>query len=109
MLSEVQVRQALHASRVVPLAVAKPCGPLGLEQLAQRCLESIQCLGLAAPVCAGRSPWIRRRGKNQIGWPKQPHRQHHSMSPSRASGRRHHRGVCSVPTTTERSTAMTCI
>jgi hypothetical protein len=34
MLSEEQVRQALHASRVVPLAVAKPCGPLGLEQLA---------------------------------------------------------------------------
>jgi hypothetical protein len=34
MLSEEQIRQALHASRVVPLAVAKPHGPLGLEQLA---------------------------------------------------------------------------
>ena len=34
MLSEKQIQQALHASRVVPLAVAKPHGPLGLEQLA---------------------------------------------------------------------------
>jgi hypothetical protein len=34
MLSEEQIRQALHASRVVPLSVAKPHGPLGLEQLA---------------------------------------------------------------------------
>ena len=34
MLSEEQIRQALHASRVVPLAVAEPHGPLGLEQLA---------------------------------------------------------------------------
>ena len=34
MLSEEEIRQALHASRVVPLAVARPHGPLGLEQLA---------------------------------------------------------------------------
>jgi len=34
MLSEDQIRQALHASRVVPLSVKKPHGPLGLEQLA---------------------------------------------------------------------------
>ena len=34
MLSENQIQQALHASRVVPLAIAKPHGPLGLEQLA---------------------------------------------------------------------------
>jgi hypothetical protein len=34
MLSEEQIQQALQASRVVPLAVAKPHGPLGLEQLA---------------------------------------------------------------------------
>ena len=34
MLSEEQIRQALHAGRVVPLAVAKPHDPLGLEQLA---------------------------------------------------------------------------
>jgi hypothetical protein len=34
MLSEKQIQQALHASRVVPVAVAKPHGPLCLEQLA---------------------------------------------------------------------------
>lgn len=34
MLTEGQIRQALHASRVVPLALANPHGPLGLEQLA---------------------------------------------------------------------------
>ena len=34
MLSEKHIQQALHASRVVPLAVAKPHGPLGLEQFA---------------------------------------------------------------------------
>jgi hypothetical protein len=34
MLTEEAIRQALHASRVVPLAVANPHGPLGLEQLA---------------------------------------------------------------------------
>src|SRR5215470_11829352 len=34
MLTEEDIRQALHASRVVPLAVANPHGPLGLEQLA---------------------------------------------------------------------------
>jgi hypothetical protein len=34
MLSEEAIRRALHASRVVPLAVANPHGPLGLEQLA---------------------------------------------------------------------------
>ena len=33
MLSERQIRQTIHASRAVPLAVAKPHGPLGLEQL----------------------------------------------------------------------------
>jgi hypothetical protein len=34
MLSKKQIQQALHASRVVPLPVTKPHGPLGLEQLA---------------------------------------------------------------------------
>ena len=34
MLSKDQIQRALHASRVVPLSVAKPHGPLGLEQLA---------------------------------------------------------------------------
>ncbi len=35
MLTEEQIKQALHASRVVPLGVAQPHGPLGLEQLAE--------------------------------------------------------------------------
>lgn len=34
MLTEEVIRSILHASRVVPLAVANPHGPLGLEQLA---------------------------------------------------------------------------
>lgn len=33
MLTEEEIRQALHASRVVPLSLANPHGPLGLEQL----------------------------------------------------------------------------
>ena len=35
MLSEQDIRDALHASRVVPLSVPNPHGPLGLEQLAE--------------------------------------------------------------------------
>lgn len=35
MLSEQQVRDALHAGRVVPLPVPNPHGPLGLEQLVE--------------------------------------------------------------------------
>jgi hypothetical protein len=34
MLSEEDICRALHASRVVPLGVSNPHGPLGLEQLA---------------------------------------------------------------------------
>lgn len=34
MLSQEEIQQSLHASRVVPLSVEKPHGPLGLEQLA---------------------------------------------------------------------------
>ncbi len=34
MLTEEAIRGGLHASRVVPLAVANPHGPLGLGQLA---------------------------------------------------------------------------
>jgi hypothetical protein len=34
MLTEKDIQQALHASRVVPLSVPNPHGPLGLEQLA---------------------------------------------------------------------------
>jgi hypothetical protein len=35
MLTGEQIKQALHAHRVVPLGVANPHGPLGLEQLAE--------------------------------------------------------------------------
>ena len=34
MVTEEEIRRALHASRVVPTNVANPHGPLGLEQLA---------------------------------------------------------------------------
>jgi hypothetical protein len=34
MLTEQEIKQALHARRVVPLSVPNPHGPLGLEQLA---------------------------------------------------------------------------
>jgi hypothetical protein len=34
MLNETEIQRALHASRVVPLAVTNPHGPLGLEHLA---------------------------------------------------------------------------
>ncbi len=34
MLTEMEIKQALHADRVVPLSVTNPHGPLGLEQLA---------------------------------------------------------------------------
>jgi|SRR5882724_2227325 len=49
MLSEEQIRQALHASRVVPLAVARPHGPLGLEQLAAAVSRVNPALGSGAP------------------------------------------------------------
>ena len=35
MLTEQEIRDALHARRVVPLPVPSPHGPLGLEQLAE--------------------------------------------------------------------------
>jgi hypothetical protein len=34
MLTEEEIRRALHASRVLPHGVSNPHGPLGLEQLA---------------------------------------------------------------------------
>ncbi len=34
MLTEDEIRRTLHAARVVPINVANPHGPLGLEQLA---------------------------------------------------------------------------
>lgn len=35
MLTEQQIQEALHASRVVPVSVPDPHGPLGLEHLAE--------------------------------------------------------------------------
>ena len=49
MLSEDQIRQALHASRVVPLAVAQPHGSLGLEQLAAAVSHVNPALGAGSP------------------------------------------------------------
>ena len=49
MLSEEQIRQALHASCVVPLAVARPHGPLGLEQLAAAVSHVNPALGPGDP------------------------------------------------------------
>jgi hypothetical protein len=33
-LSQEEIQRALHASRVIPLGVSNPHGPLGLDQLA---------------------------------------------------------------------------
>ena len=64
MLSEEEIRQALHASRVVPLAVPKPHGPLGLEQLAAAVARINPALGPNDHVCAARSPCTMPHGKN---------------------------------------------
>jgi hypothetical protein len=40
MLTEQEIRDALHAGRVVSLPVASPHGPLGLEQLAEAVARS---------------------------------------------------------------------
>jgi hypothetical protein len=49
MLSEEEIRQVLHASSVVPLAVAGPQGPLGLEQLAVAVSRVNPALGSGSP------------------------------------------------------------
>ena len=62
MLSEEHIRQALHASRVVPLAVAKPHGPLGLEQLAAAVSRINPALGsgdlrVRRPIALDHATW----------------------------------------------------
>lgn len=62
MLSEEQIRQALHASRVVPLAVGKPHGPLGLEQLAAAVSRINPALGpgdsrVRRPIALDQATW----------------------------------------------------
>jgi hypothetical protein len=42
MLNEAQIRQALHDSRVVPVPLANPHGPLGLEQLPETVSRLVQ-------------------------------------------------------------------
>lgn len=64
MLSEEQIRQALHASRVVPLSVEKPHGPLGLEQLAAAVARINPSLGagdlrVCRPVALDYETWER--------------------------------------------------
>ena len=49
MLSEEEIRQVLHAKRVVPLTVARPHGPLGLEQLAAAVSHINPALGPGDP------------------------------------------------------------
>ena len=62
MLSEKHIQQALHASRVVPLAVAKPHGPLGLEQLAAAVARLNPALrhgglGVRRPIALDHATW----------------------------------------------------
>jgi hypothetical protein len=62
MLSEEQIRQALHASCVVPLTVAKPHGPLGLEQLAAAVSRINPALGpgdarVRRPIALDQATW----------------------------------------------------
>ena len=62
MLSEKQIQQALHASRVVPLAVATPHGPLGLEQLAAAVSRVNPALGsgdlaVRRPIALDHATW----------------------------------------------------
>jgi hypothetical protein len=49
MLSEKEIQQALHANRIIPLAVARPHGPLGLEQLAAAVSRLNSALGSDSP------------------------------------------------------------
>ena len=55
MLTEEQIRQSLHASRVIPLDVASPHGPLGLEQLAAAVARHV-----AQPGRPTNQPRVRR-------------------------------------------------
>ena len=55
MLSEQQIRDALHAGRVVPVAVPNPHGPLGMEQLAEA-LARVTSAAQLVPVAAVQRP-----------------------------------------------------
>ena len=53
MLSNEEIAEALHASRIVPVSVDNPHGPLGLEQLAAAVLQ-------LNPAGTAGGPWVRR-------------------------------------------------
>jgi hypothetical protein len=55
MLSEQEIRQALHADRVVPLEVGNPHGPLGLEHLAAAVSQIAD-----SPLAAQAGPRVRQ-------------------------------------------------
>ena len=67
MLTEEAIRRALHANRVVPLAVANPHGPLGLEQL-------------AAAVAAHRNAAQAKRVRRPIELPVQTWEKLHALA-----------------------------
>jgi hypothetical protein len=56
MPTEEVIRRALHASRVVPLGVANPHGPLGLEQLAAAVTAHREAARVPAPPDRVRRP-----------------------------------------------------
>jgi hypothetical protein len=53
MLTDQEIRDALHASRVVPVPVPNAHGPLGLEQLAE-------AVARATTACPGSSGSVQR-------------------------------------------------
>jgi hypothetical protein len=70
-LTEEEIRHALHADRVVPLAVANPHGPLGLEQLAA---------AVAALRDAGQSTPHQDRMRRPIELPLQTWEKLHTLA-----------------------------
>lgn len=48
MLTEKEIRDVLHAGRVVPVSVPNPHGPLGLEQLAEAVVRATMAHALPA-------------------------------------------------------------
>ncbi len=56
MVTEEQIRQSLHADRVIPLAVPSPHGPLGLEHLAAAVARQVEQPGGATDERRVRRP-----------------------------------------------------
>jgi hypothetical protein len=66
MLTEQEIQEALHASRVVPLSVPNPHGPLGLDHLA---VAVAQVAG--SPLASSEKGRIRRPLELSVGaWEK---------------------------------------